>query len=515
MTKSLFLVHLIDKDDYNGIMALLRLPHDLFTKGISRYVNGMVYMDGIEPEPERTFELLSGGSGMDSDSIWLGVEIIPEKTFEENITLFNNLCDWIMDFLYLVRFLINLNLKARVFFHVENYMEEEHNSTLSLQKLIELNCDSGSNFQVRFNQYQLVLPFLAKLLQYKPTDKLKAIMYNYATSKVGNSGVIDYFFCFATLEGIIHNWAEAEGYSHLWGSAIADSDEQENIHENLRSHFEHFIIDNNLAGDKLRQLNSFKDSTFPTDRKIMRSLYQRFKSYCNYRLPEELRGNEYIQTMLEKFRRIYPRRNEIGHSLETYTRTPGFVDDVNTLMSAMKLIMDYELSDFLNNEIDWKFENRVNNLEPSMRRMAQISVLDKFSYHILDQNQNDIHLKTRFGTSPIEKVEFHSEIAKQENSDLTTIVFSQNLKLILPLDFSLRDVIPESTIVNAYDNPYWWVTTTLENTHYIFKTFPPSKINTHSTRGVSEKFCEISSENILMVIKLDFIDIPDDLDIFS
>ena len=57
MTESFFLVHLIDKDDYNGIMALHRLPHDLFTKGISRYVNDTVFIGGIEPEPEKKFGL--------------------------------------------------------------------------------------------------------------------------------------------------------------------------------------------------------------------------------------------------------------------------------------------------------------------------------------------------------------------------------------------------------------------------------------------------------------------------
>jgi len=514
MTESFFLVHLIDKNNYNGIYTLHKFPHDLFTKGKSQYGGYIVYIKGIEPEPKLKSDLLSEDSGMDTDSIWLGVNITPKETFEENLELYNHLCSWISDFLYLLRFLINLNLKARVYFHVENYKEGRCSPKLSFQKIIEVNCVRSSNFQVEYNQYQLVFPLLTKLLQYKPTDKLKAIMYNYATSKSGNSGVIDYFFCFATFEGIIHNWAEANGYSQLWGTAIANSNEQENIHENLRSHFEQFVRRQNSEGDKLKQLKSFKDSMFPTDRKIRRSLKQRFKSYCSKRLTAELQVNEYILAMSHYFHRIYDRRNEIGHSLEAYTRSPGFIEDTNTLMSTIKILMDFELTQFLNNEIDWKFENRLNNLRGNMRSITQDNILDKFTYDLLVQNQNNIHLKDRFGKRPIEKVEFHSGMINQDDidNDSTNLIFSQKLRLTLPQSFFPRlDTTLESKIVNAYENPYWWISTTKEDSHYIFKTFPSKKITTTS----NEKFCEISSERILSVIRLDFIGIPDDLDIFS
>ena len=518
MTESFFLVHLIDKNNYYGINALHKYPHDLFTKGRTHYVDDRVYINGIEPKPELTSDFFRCDSGMDYDSIWLGVNIAPKEVFEENIELYKDLCSWISDFLYLLRFLINLNLKARVYFHVENYKEGRCIFKLSFQKIIDVYCDSSSKFQVKYNQYQLFFPLLTKLLQYKPTEKLRAIMYNYASSDKGNSALIDYFFSFATFEGIFNNWADVNGYSQLWGTAIADPNEQESIHEDLRTHFEQFVKDHNLRDDKFKQLNSFKDSTFPPNRKIMRTLNQRFKSYYNNRLTEELQENEYIQAMLENFRRIYSRRNEIGHSLENYTHSPGFVEDISILMSTIKMLMDFELRFFLNDEIDWKFETRVNDLSDNMRPITQDTVLDKFTYNLLAQNQSNIQLKDRFGTRPIENVEFQSEMISQDDidNDSTNLIFSQNLRLTLPQSFFPRlGTIAESKIIDVYKNPYWWISTTQEDSNYIFKTFPPKKITTTSNRGVIEKFCEISSESILSVIKLDFIGIPDDLDIFS
>jgi hypothetical protein len=517
MTESFFIVHLIDKDNYNGINTLHNFPHDLFTTGRSTIRGDKVYIEGIEPKPQLPTDLLIRRFGMDIDSIWLGVNITPKESFLENVGLYNNLCSWIMDFLYLLRFLINLNLKVRVYFHVENYKEGRSNSKLSFQKLIDIKCDESSNFQVEYNQYQLVFPLLTKLLQYKPTDKLRAIMYNYASSKKSNSVLIDYFFSFATFEGIIHNWADANGYSQLWGTAIADPNEQERIHEDLRSHFKQFVDEQDLEDDKLKQLNSFKDSTFPTNRKIIRSLYQRFKSYYRKRLTEELQENEYIQKILKNFHRIYSRRNEIGHSLEKYTHSPGFVKDISTLMSTIKTIMDFELSLFLNDEIDWKFENRVNNLRDNMRPITQGKVLDKFNFKILPQNQCNIQLKDRIGIRLIEHVEFHTGMIPQDDidNDSTNRFFSQNLRLTLPQSIFPIRYPAELKLFNIYENPYWWISTTQGNSNYIFKIFPPKIITTISNGGVQKTYCDIPSERILLVIKLDFIDIPDNLDIFS
>ncbi len=513
MTNSFFLVHLIDKNNYFGINALYNIPHDLFIKGRSCYRDEIVYIQGIEPQSEVS-DFLHGDFGTDGHSLWLGVGIIPKETFEANVGLYNNLCSWIMEFLYLSRFLVNLNLKARVFFHVESFSEENSDSKLSFQRLIEINCDGGSNFQVRYNKYQLLLPLLTKLLEYNPTDKLRAIMYNYATSKKGKSGPIDYFFSFATLEGILQNWTEDNGYSQLWGTSIANSNEQNSLHEDLKAHFEQFVLNQNIEGHKLRQLLSFKDSTFPSNRKIMRSIKQRFKSYYNNRLTGVLRERDDIQTLFNRFHQISSRRNEIGHSLETYARSPIIVEDINTLMSSIKILMDFEINQFLTGEMDWKFEIRLQNLRDNMILFSQDNVLDKFNHNILVQNENGLRLKDRFGVRNIEKAEFQSGMVKQNGDDSLNIIFSQNLKLALPHSFSRRSVSnPATGIVNVYAHPYWLISITTGNSHYILKTFPPSKITSTSNSDV--KLCEISSENILSVFKLDFTDIPEDLDIFN
>lgn len=518
MTDSFFIVHLIDKDNWYGINSLHKFPHDLFTTGRSTIMGDKVYIEGIEPKPELPTNLLRRRFGMDINSIWIGVNITPKESFVENVEFYNDLCSWIMDFLYLLRLLINLNLKAKVYFHVENYEEENRCPKLSFQKVIDLKCDHSSNYQEEYNQYQLVFPLLTKLLLYKPTDKLKAIMYNYASSRVGNSVLINYFFSFATFEGIIHNWAEANGYSQLWGTAIAEINEQTSIHKDLRSHFEQFIENQNLHDDRLKQLNSFKNSTFPTDRNIMRSLNQRFKSYFSNYLTKELQENEYIRAMLKNYHRIYSRRNEIGHSLEEYTHSPRFVDDISILMSTIKILMDFELNLFLNGELDWKFEKRIKDLSDNLRPFTQDKVLDKFSYNLLPQNQSNIQLKDRDGSIPIENVEFQSEMIIQDDiaNESSGLIFSQNLRLIFPQSFDDRRIAPaEPGIFNIYENPYWWISTTQEDSNYIFKTLPPKMITTTFNEGVSETFCEMPSENILSVIKLDFIDIPDNLDIFS
>ncbi len=504
MSESFFLVHLIDKMGYYGINEIYRIPHDLFKKGRSQYKGDRVYIQGIEPEPEidNSFEF-----EMDSKSFWFGVGIIPKETFEENLELYKDLCRWIMDFLYLSRFLINLNLKARVFFHTENYNEEINNSKLSFQRSIELNC-SGSIFQVRNNQYHLVLPLLTKLLQYKPTDKLRAIMYNYANSRVGNSGAIDYFFSFATLEGIVQNWAEANGYSQLWGIAVATTTEQDRLHRDLKSHFTEFVKTHDFEGKKKAQLESFINSTFPLRRKIRRSIKQRFKSYYNLRLTDELRENEDMQVLLRNFYRISSRRNEIGHSLETYLRSPRLIKDVNTLMSSIKIIMDFELEKFLNNEIDWKFETRPYNLRENMSQIIRDNLLDKFNYNVVTQNRNDIYLTDRSGTRNVEKIEFCSEMTRQNNNDFTNLIFVQNLKIILP---EIVERVPVTGVVNMYKDPYWWLLASQGNSHYIIKSFQP----TRASATLNEVRYEILSENILSVAKLESVDIPDDIDIFS
>ena len=127
--------------------------------------------------------------------------------------------------MFILRFLVNLNLKARIFFHVEDFSTINKDASISIHRDIELNCDSSSSFDVKYNKYNLVFPLLIKLLRYKPSDKMKAIMYNHASAKSGSSMIIDYFYSFATFEGLFHNWSNERGYSELWGNAIATQEE--------------------------------------------------------------------------------------------------------------------------------------------------------------------------------------------------------------------------------------------------------------------------------------------------
>jgi len=175
--------------------------------------------------------------------------------------------------------------------------------------------------------------------------------------------------------------------------------------------------------------------------------------------------------------------------------------------------MDFELNKFLTGEMDWKFEVKVNDLRKNLKLMNQSKVLDKFTYNV--EVQNNIQLTDRFGSRNIEKLEFHSGMIKKNSEDddeLPKPLFSQRINLTLPQNFSRRiERNTESGIVNAYEDPYWWISTTQKNSHYIIKTFSPTTITTTSNKV----YCNISSENILSVVKLDFVDIPDDLDIFS
>jgi hypothetical protein len=152
-----------------------------------------------------------------------------------------------------------------------------------------------------------------------------------------------------------------------------------------------------------------------------------------------------------------------------------------------------------------------------MSQITQDNLLNKFSYHVAAQNQNNIHLTDRFGTRNIEKVEFHSEMKKQNgDDDVYNLIFSQNLKLLSHQSFSARtESIPELGIVNVYEDPYWWIVTTQDNSHYIFKTFPSKKTTVTYNRGVREVRCEILTKNILSVVKLGYVDLPDDLDVFD
>lgn len=501
---SFFLVHYIDKDGDNEVSNLHKIPQEVFTLGMTRFINGNPYISGIEPPIEYKFDdkAHSGAFSQDISSIWLGVNILSNDTFEENINLYQELKNWARDTLYLIRFLLNLNLSLEIFFHCKNE-EVKDLQNFSIQEVIDLNCDSGSYFTYYYNRYELIFPLLCKLLQYKPSDKFYPILYNYSNTRSGHSLDIAYFYSFATLEGVISNWAKFHGYSELWGKAIADSSEQQELHINLRSLFEKFIKNNKAMGEKRKQLVSFLESTFPKGRFIRRSLRQRLKSYLYYRLSEELQENRNIRSLMKNFGRIYSRRNEIGHSLEDFTKKSGFVEDVNTLMSCLKHIFDYELNLFITGEVeeDWKFEKRPTDLSDVITQKKQENVLDYFYYTIGLKTQKKVHFITRSDIKDLETVKFTSKFILDDNLNLKhqkymNIYFLQNFNINF---FSSAS----KNVFDLQENPYWWVFTEIDKIKYVFKIIPPREVNTiYNRNGKNQVFAEISSEDILLTLRL-------------
>jgi len=512
MTTSFFLIQLIDKENNNGIMNLHRFDQEIFLlgKSIMKYDN--VHIQGIEPDLPPS-PLSFGGSlfSSDSTSIWCGFDIIPRPDFEDNMTLFEELEKWTMDSIYILRFLINLNLRAKMFFYVEIIQEDQENKKITIQKDFDPGCDSGSSFHINYNMYSLVFPLLTRLLNYRPTNKFKSIMYNNANAKIGSSAIIDYFYSFAAFEGIFHNWTEENGYSELWGSAIATAEEQNTLHEGLHAHFQQFLHQNPLERRKKRQLESFCSSTFPRDRKIRRTLRQRFKSYMDTRLTQEIRDKEEIQALWAHFRRIYSRRNEIGHSLENYTRTAGFIEDTETLFSSIKILMDFELISFIEGKLDWKFEERSTQLRDIISPMTPREVLSLFLFDLDGENQSEVNLRSRTGIEPLEKIEFYSNM--ELNEEQLKIVYQRELKMHYPTNWRDQNIDRQENqgFISIYPNPYFWLLTTTETAHYVFKTF---EIRSYTMEGGST-YSKFSTDDVLMIIKAESIEIPDNSLLFS
>ncbi len=416
--------------------------------------------------------------------------------------------------MFILRFLVNLNLKARIFFHVEDFSTINKDASISIHRDIELNCDSSSSFDVKYNKYNLVFPLLIKLLRYKPSDKMKAIMYNHASAKSGSSMIIDYFYSFATFEGIFHNWSNERGYSELWGNAIATQEEQDTIHKELRAQYEQYLKDHNYTGEKRNQLNSFKDSTFPSDRNIRHSLLQRFKSYYINRLSPELQENQAIQSLRSNFRQIATRRNEIGHSLENYTQTPGLIEDTIILMSGIKLIMDFELKEFLKGEIDWKFESRNINLRDYVKPKTQDKVLDKFILSLEEHNTKNMILIDRKNRYLIDKIKFQSFFAIKDAGDesIEKELFQKKIFLELPESsrIALLKRTPKVGIIEIYKDPYWWIVLTQNGSKYIIKSFETYNMTTNMHQGEMTTFCTIPTNRILSIARFKSIHIDEE-----
>lgn len=516
MTDSFFLVQLIDKSGYYGIRKLLNRNQDAFRLGESIISNSPAFIRGIEPQPERSIDANKFRLNRDLSSIWLGLDVSPQETFEENIILFRELERWVTESLYIFRFLINLNLKAKLFFHIEIEQEGADLKKISIQKNFDPGFIHGSSFHVDYNRYEKVLPLIIKLLNYGPTNKFKAILYNYANAYEGVSGIIEYFYIFTALEGIVHNWADEKGYSELWGAAIATPEEQNSIHTLLKNHFEQFLRENRVESindPKNRQLKSFCASTFPNNRKIMRSLWQRLRSYLDLRIPQDIESDETIQTLRTNFHRIYSRRNQIGHSLETYLRESRFTEDIKTLYTSIKLLMDFELIQFIEGESDWKFEERSINLTDFTSQLAPKEVLKHFHINLNGENQSDNLLSGRKGTQSLQTLEFQSNFEYNTEENGGKISYNRKAKVYYPPDQYPLHSIPEanSQMVDVYSDPYFWLYTTIENTNYIIKTFE----NGSFTSSGREYCTEFTTDDIIMFIKVESFDIPETSILFT
>ena len=521
MTKSCFLIQLIDKENYNGIRSLHRVHQDIVKTGQTTMENGNLYIQGIEPRIERKSTIYNGNYSGESTSIWFGWDIISADNL---VSIFNNyqeLKEWVWDYLYILRFIVNWNLKARIFLYTE-WNEGTSSSNCSFQETLDPFCDSGSNFHIKFNRYDLIFPILKKLFQNKPSDKFKAILYNFAHSKKGNSVEIDYFYEFTVLEGIIANWTESNGYSELWGNSIANSSEQHHIHEKLRKNFQEFLFrinktEENYTSEKKSQLESLRESYFSNSRKIRRSIKQRFLSYKAHRLSDELNNNEVIEDLKNNFHRIYTRRNEIGHSLENYTTAPEFTKDSEILSSAIKILMDFEFEKFIEGEIDWKFEEREKNLSKILQKKTHEKILDKFIYSFSEDEQTTVKIQTKKGFKQLRKVEYHSNILLHDGGVLDSgLRLNRFLKIFYSEDLNLNFSSPppkDSRKILIDDKPDCLIYSSKGNKTHIFHTCssPTSK---KSDNGV-EYYSEIDPENIRTIIKLENVEIPTDFDFFE
>lgn len=524
MTNSCFLIQLIDKNNHNRIDSLHRVSHDLFTTGRSYKEFGKFYIQNIEPPIEIESESSLDTWFIDRHSIWLGLDIIPKENFPENFLFYKQFREYAWDILYTLRFIVNLNLKAHIFFYAE-WNEKDGSQSCSIQDTIDPLCDRRSNFHNNFNRYEMIFPILKKLLHYKPSNKFKAILYNYAHSKKGKSVEIDYFYEFTVLEGIITNWAESNGYSELWGNAIATPLEQQSMLEKLRSNYQKLLQEitsckEKYTVEKMNQLKSIGENYFPNSRKIRRSLKQRFLSYKNHRLSDNLSSDQVIEILKKKFHRIYTRRNEIGHSLENYITAPNFTEDLEILSSAIKILMDFEIGKSLKGEIDWKFEERENNLTNLVQEKTKEKILNKFLFSLTGEEQSNVKIQTKAEVRNLKEIIFNSKFIYHDENDFDSgLRLVNDLKIYYPedFDFHLGSSSPRgSRTISIDDKPDCLLYSSKYNSNFIFHLkIYPSRTTRTLTHGEIVSYSEINTEYIRTIIKLENVDIPVDFDLFK
>ena len=139
--------------------------------------------------------------------------------------------------------------------------------------------------------------------------------------------------------------------------------------------------------------------------------------------------------------------------------------------------------------------------------------LDKFFFSIDDENQSNVNLRTSLGLRPLRKIKFSSNINILDSK----ITYEYKLKIIYDPDSipESQPISPNERVINIYENPEWWLSTTQGNSHYIFKILPPSKIKPEKINGEIINSSEIQSDKILRIIKLDFMVLPKNSILFS
>jgi hypothetical protein len=477
----------------------------------------------LEPKIMRTRPIDNSSSmGIDTHSTWIGWDIRPQNNFLDNLKLFANFRLWVEESLLILRFLVNWNLKAQIYFYVE-WEEEKKTSKCSIQEEIDLYCKSGGNFYVSFNKVNLVYPLLKKILEFQPSEIFQSILYNHALAKRGNSAIIDYFYEFAVLDGFISNWAIFSGYSELWGESIAISTEQRSIHESLRSHFQEFyktIKKSGVSKEKLAQLNSLIDINFPDKRMIRRSLHQRLKSYIEKRLPQKIRENEIIKSLIQDFRNISNRRNIIGHSLGDYTRLESFATNSEILYSSLKILMDFEIEKFIEGEIDWKFEKRTNEIISLLSPKTQEKILDKFLYSSSTDLTTENYIQSKDMKWDLKTIEFKLNISPNDNDvNENNTINDKYLKIFFKENpnSTINHTKPKkSNIIDINDNPECLIYSSNENITQIFKiTNFPTKINIITKNNSLQISSEIDPSIIRTIIKLENVVLSPDLDFYD
>ncbi|TXT55090.1 MAG: hypothetical protein BAJALOKI1v1_2070005 [Promethearchaeota archaeon] len=523
MRESFFLIQLIDKHKNNTIQRLRKIESNIFSTGQSVLKSDKVYIQGIEPTPsfkrDNEFNAPIGRTSSDTSSIWLGTAFKLQDTFEENLEFYVYIHRWLSDSLYMLRFLININLKAILFFYCSAASSPPNPFEITIVDKIDTFCDGPSSYHKSYNNYDKVFPLLEKLMQFHPSNKMKALMYNYSQAAKGDSVVSSYFFHFATLEGIIHNWCEENGYSELWGGAIANKDEQKNIQTKLRENFNEFLRSQDFKDEKLEQLNSFKTSHFPkfSNRPIRRSLKNQLRSYIANRLSQELQQESSIRDLLTHFYHIYSNRNEIGHSLENYLNNIHFENDYNTLLTVIKKIMDFELETFLNGEQDWKFERRNYELLKDCQKKEKERVLNKFSFTIDHGTQRDTKMRHFNIIRDLESVLFTGKFELIEENELGFYIrHIQHLKLFtLTHLFQNNDSLEDdSRVLNIKRNPECLFYTKVDDSHYIIKTFPPSNFIMEGSPSPGKGTSIIADKDVLRIIRLKSAELSDCADKF-